>query len=76
MICVMKVAPISRLCWADMPEIVEALAEWYPDIKANSLDLEEVRLRVVTLPGFDDAPGNADQTVLLTVRDAWHAKGC
>lgn len=75
MICVMKGTPIRRLCWADIPEIADALADWYPEIKAKSLDLETVRLQVVTLPGFDDAPENADLTVLMAIRDAWHAKG-
>ena len=62
----------TQLIWDSTYEIVLALMENYPDADLESLGLEELNQRIVSLPGFADDPAWANDAILKGILRDWY----
>jgi len=57
--------------WTDVQEIAVELAERYPEIDPKVIRFTDLRQKVLTLPGFEDAPERSGERVLEAIQQAW-----
>ena len=62
----------TQLYWDSTYEIVLALMENYPDANLETLGLEELNRKVVSLPGFADDPAWANDAILKAILRDWY----
>jgi len=63
---------VSELYWDSTYEIVLALMETYPDTDLDSLGLEELNRKIVSLAGFADDPAWANDAILKAILRDWY----
>jgi FeS assembly protein IscX len=61
-----------RLTWTEPAEIAWALMDAHPDMDPLDLNFVDLHHLIVALPGFDDDPGTASETILEAVVMVWH----
>lgn len=61
----------ESLSWEDTVEIVHALMKSHPDIRLEEVSLGMIYRWTITLPGFDDDPGLANDEILLAILKEW-----
>ncbi|MBF0358883.1 MAG: Fe-S cluster assembly protein IscX [Magnetococcales bacterium] len=57
--------------WIDIYDIAIELADSKPDIDPLKVRFTDLRLWVMDLPGFDDAPERCNEKVLEAIQMAW-----
>lgn len=62
----------SELYWDSSYEIVLTLMETYPDVNLESLSLNDLNQRIITLPGFADDPAWANDAILNGILRDWY----
>ncbi|MYD10951.1 MAG: Fe-S cluster assembly protein IscX [Chloroflexi bacterium] len=62
----------TQLFWDSTYEIVLALMEKYPEANLESLGLEELNRRIVSLPGFADDPAWVNDAILKGILRDWY----
>lgn len=63
---------VSELYWDSSYEIVLALMENHPDANLETLGLEELNRKIVSLPGFADDPAWANDAILKAILRDWY----
>jgi FeS assembly protein IscX len=61
--------------WTDSREIAIALAEAHPGIDPARVLFTDLRLWVLELPGFADAPEHCGEKILEAIQMAWIDEG-
>jgi len=61
----------ESLSWEDTVEIVHALRKSHPDIRLEEVSLGMIYRWTITLPGFNDDPGLANDEILLAILQEW-----
>jgi len=64
--------PLSPLCWDATYEIVLALTRHYPQIKPETVGLEQLCQLILALPGFEDDSGLAHEGLLNDILREWY----
>ena len=62
----------DELFWDSTYEIVLALMENYPDENLETLGLDELNRKIVSLPGFVDDPAWANDAILKAILRDWY----
>ena len=62
----------DSLDWDSSYEIVLALMERYPDLDIESVGLDDLHARIVSLPGFQDDPDLANDGILRGILRDWY----
>ena len=62
----------SELYWDATYAIAIALMESYPEVKPDSVGLEELARLVQTLPNFVDDPAFVNERILLDIQITWY----
>lgn len=62
----------TKLFWDSTYEIVLALMENYPDTDLETMGLEELNSKIVSLPGFVDDPAWANDAILKAILRDWY----
>ena len=62
----------AQLYWDSSYEIVLALIENHPDANLETLGLEDLNRRIVSLPGFADDPAWANDAILKAILRDWY----
>lgn len=57
--------------WTDVQEIAIELCESYPEIDPRQIRFTDLRQKVLSLPGFDDAPERSGEKILEAIQQAW-----
>ena len=60
------------LAWTDQVDIAWALIEAYPAADPLDLNFVDLHRMILSLPGFDGDPDEADETRLEAIVVAWH----
>ena len=66
------VSEASELYWDATYAIVVALMAQYPDVRPDSVGLQELALMVETLPNFVDDPALVNERILLDIQITWY----
>ncbi len=61
----------STLTWEDSYAIALALHKRYPDIDLEEVSLGMIYRSTLELPGFDDDPDLANDSILLAIYETW-----
>lgn len=60
------------MTWTDIDDIVEELAEAYPDVNPTSVRFTELRTMVESLDGFDPEPDQRpNEQILEAIQAGW-----
>lgn len=62
----------KTLYWDATYEIVLALVEKYPDMEVSSVGLEQLKQMIIDLPGFEDDPALANNSILNDILREWY----
>lgn len=62
----------AELYWDSTYEIVLALMEHYPELDLETLGLNELNNKIVSLPGFADDPAWANDAILKAILRDWY----
>lgn len=62
----------NGLYWDSSYEIVLALMECYPDAELESIGLNELNRRIISLPDFDDDPAMVNDAILNAILRDWY----
>ncbi len=62
----------QKLYWDSAYEIVLALMEAYPDAELESIGLEELNRRILSLPGFADDAALVNNGILNSILREWY----
>lgn len=62
----------KRYRWDSVYEIALALIDRYPDANLEQVSLQMIYEWVIALPGFDDDPELANDSILLAIFQEWY----
>ncbi len=57
--------------WTDVQEIAIELCDRYPETDPSQIRFTDLRQKVLSLPGFDDAPERSGEKILEAIQQAW-----
>ncbi len=60
------------LRWSNPEAIAQALAKGYPQLKPMEISIPALFRRILSLPGFDDDPDQATESMLEKIQMLWH----
>jgi FeS assembly protein IscX len=69
--CTLNTSP-EILTWDDSYAIAQALRERFPSINLEGVSLNMVYRWTIELPGFDDDPQLANDSVLAAIYQEWY----
>ncbi|MGH1485691.1 MAG: Fe-S cluster assembly protein IscX [Cellvibrionaceae bacterium] len=59
------------LMWTDVQDIAIELADSKPDVDPRYVNFVDLRVWVMALPSFDDAPDRCGEKILEAIQAAW-----